>query len=109
MGVNKRFIIERVKGNNFRLTEHATIQRVERNITVEDIKRALLNGEIIEKNPKNKPYPSCLVLGWLRSGDPLHIKCSMGTKEPKLRIVTVYEPSDEEWESDYKTRKKVRR
>jgi len=107
--VNKRFIIERVKGNNFRLTEHATIQRVERNITVEDIKRALLNGEIIEKNPKNKPYPSCLVLGWLRSGDPLHIKCSMGTKEPKLRIVTVYEPSDEEWESDYKTRKKVRR
>ena len=107
--MNKRFIIERVKGNNFRLTEHATIQRVERNITVEDIKRALLNEEIIEKNPKNKPYPSCLVLGWLRSGDPLHIKCSMGTKEPKLRIVTVYEPSDEEWESDYKTRKKVRR
>lgn len=109
MGVNKRFIIERVKGNNFRLTEHATIQRIERNITVEDIKRALLNGEIIEKNPKSKPYPSCLVLGWVRSGDPLHIKCSMGTKEPKLRIVTVYEPSDEEWESDYKTRKKVRR
>ncbi len=109
MGLNKRFIAESVKGNKFRLTEHATIQRIERNITVEEIKRALLNGEIIEKNPKSKPYPSCLLLGWLRSGDPLHIKCSMGTKEPKLRIVTVYEPSNEEWESDYKTRKKVRR
>lgn len=109
MGLNKRFITESVKGNNFRLTEHATIQRIERNITIEDIKRALLNGEIIEKNPKSKPYPSCLLLGWLRSGDPLHIKCSMGTKEPKLRIVTVYEPSNEEWESDYKTRKKARR
>lgn len=109
MGLNKRFIAESVKGNNFRLTEHSTIQRIERNITVEEIKRALLNGEIIEKNPKSKPYPSCLLLGWLRSGDPLHIKCSIGTKEPKLRIVTVYEPSKEEWESDYKTRKKVRR
>lgn len=109
MGLNKRFITESVKGNNFRLTEHSTIQRIERNITVEEIKRALLNGEIIEKNPKSKPYPSYLLLGWLRSGDPLHIKCSIGTKEPKLRIVTVYEPSNEEWESDYKTRKKLRR
>ena len=109
MGLGKSFIIENVKKNNFRLTEHATIQRLERNITIEDIKQALITGDIIERNPKSKPYPSCLVLGWLRSGDPLHVKCSMGTEEPKLRIVTVYEPSDEEWESDYKTRKKVMR
>jgi hypothetical protein len=107
--LNKSFIVQNVKKNNFRVTEHATIQRIERNITIEDIKQALLNGEIIEKNPKSKPYPSCLVLGWLRSGDPLHVKCSIGTKEPKLRIVTVYEPSNEEWESDYKTRKRRKR
>lgn len=109
MGLNKDIIIHSVKKNQFRLTEHATIQRIEREITTEDIKRALLNGEIIEHNPKSKPYPSCLVLGWLRRGDPLHVKCSIGQKEPRLRIVTVYEPSDEEWESDYKTRKKMRR
>ncbi len=106
--MNKKFIIQSVKNNNFRMTEHATMQRIERNITVENIKQVLLDGEIIERNPKSKPYPSCLVLGWLKSGDPLHVKCSMGTKEPRLRIVTVYEPSDEEWESDYKTRKKRR-
>lgn len=106
--MNKKFIIQSVKNNNFRMTEHATMQRIERNITVENIKQALLDGEIIERNPKSKPYPSCLVLGWLKSGDPLHVKCSMGTKEPRLRIVTVYEPSDEEWESDYKSRKKRR-
>lgn len=108
MKLNKKFIIQSVKNNNFRMTEHATRQRIERNITVENIKQALLDGEIIERNPKSKPYPSCLVLGWLKSGDPLHVKCSMGTKEPRLRIVTVYEPSDEEWESDYKTREKRR-
>jgi len=57
----------------------------------------------------SKPYPSCLFLGWLRTGDPLHVKCSLGTREPRLRIVTVYEPSDEEWESNYKTRKRMKR
>ncbi len=109
MGLNKSFIVEGIKKNQFRVTEHATMQRLERNISIEDIKRVLLNGKIIENVPKSKPYPSCLVLGWLRTGDPLHVKCSMGTKEPRLRIVTVYEPSDEEWKPDYKTRKKKRR
>ncbi len=109
MGLSKNFIIQSIKKNQFRLTEHATIQRIDRDITIEDIKRALLNGETIEHNPKSKPYPSCLVLGWLKTGDPLHIKCSLGTREPRLRIITVYEPSDKEWESNYKTRKRMRR
>ncbi len=109
MGLNKSFILDSIKKDRFRITEHATIKRIERGVTVKEIKRVLLNCEIIERNPESKPYPSCLVLGWLKSGDPLHVKCSMGPNEPKLRIVTVYEPSDEEWESDYKTRKIVRR
>jgi len=70
--------------------------------------KALYNGEIIEQNQKSKPYPSFLILGRLRSGAPLHIKCSKAPWGKKLRIVTVYEPSDEEWEKDYKTRKKKR-
>ncbi len=45
-------------------------------------------------------------LGWLASGDPLHVVCSKGDVEPALRIVTVYEPEDALWESDYKTRKR---
>jgi len=109
VGLSKTFIIQSIKENKFRVTEHATLQRLERNITIENIKHALLNGDIIEHNPESKPYPSCLVLGWLKTGDPLHVKCSIGTIEPKLRIVTVYEPSDEEWKSDYKIRKRIRR
>jgi len=107
--LTKSFIIRAIKENRFRMTEHATMQRLERNISIEDIRRVLLNGDIIEHNPKSRPYPSCLILGWLKSGDPLHVKCSMGTMEPRLRIVTVYEPSDEEWQPNYKTRKKKRR
>ena len=105
--MNMDFVAECVRKDNFRFTQHATIQRISREIKTKEIKYALLNGEIIERNPKDKPYPSCLILGYLKSGDPIHIKCSKGIKVPKLRIVTVYEPS-EEWEKDYKTRKKKR-
>lgn len=103
-----KFVIASVQQNRFRISQHATIRRIERGISIGELKRVLLNGEVIERNPKDTPYPSFLVLGWLRSGDPLHVKCSRGTKEPKLRIVTLYEPSDEEWEKDYRIRKKKR-
>jgi hypothetical protein len=103
-----RFIRNHVRAKRYRLTKHAIIVRLERGITFLEIERALLNGEIIERYPDAQPYPSCLVLGWLASGDPLHIVCSKGEVEPALRIVTLYEPEDALWESDYKTRK-VRR
>jgi hypothetical protein len=78
---------------------------LERGITIAAMEYALLNGEIIEHYVDDKPHPSCLVLGWLTSGDPLHIVCARGNTEPELRIVTLYEPDDRLWESDYKTRK----
>ena len=87
------------------LAKHATVVRLERGITVAEMDPALLNGEIIERYPDAQPYPSCLVLGWLTSGDPLHLVCSRGDVEPALRIVTLYEPEDALWESDYRTRK----
>jgi hypothetical protein len=78
---------------------------LERGISILELEQALLNGEIVETYPDDQPYPGCLVLGWLESGDPLHVVCSRGNMEPALRIVTVYEPDDALWESDWKTRK----
>jgi len=101
-----RFICQCVRTWDYRITKHATQQRLARHITVTALENALLSGEIIERYPDDEPYPSCLVLGWLKTGDPLHIVCSRSPLAPRLRIVTVYEPSDEYWESDYKTRKR---
>ncbi len=100
-----RFVHSHIRTKRYRLTKHATIVRLERGITVAETEQALLNGEIIERYPDAQPYPACLVLGWLVSGDPLHIVCSKGNNEPALRIVTLYEPEDNRWEDDYKTRK----
>lgn len=106
--LSQRFIRDHVRAKRYRLTRHATIVRLERGVTIAELEKALLNGEIIEQYPDDQPYPSCLVLGWLTSGDPLHVICSRGTVEPALRVVTVYEPEDSLWESDYKTRKTKR-
>jgi hypothetical protein len=100
-----RFIRDHIQTKRYRLTKHATIVRLERGITIAALQQALLHGEIIERYPDDQPYPSCLVLGWLTSGDPLHVVCSRGGIEPAFRIVTLYEPEDALWESDYKTRK----
>lgn len=101
----RRFIRSHVRARRYRLTRHATVVRLERRISIAELEQALLSGEVIERYPDDQPYPSCLVLGWLTSGDPLHIVCSRGDVEPALRIVTLYEPEDALWESDYKTRK----
>lgn len=102
---NQRFIHSHVRARQYRVTSHATIMRLARGIQMRDIEQVLLTGEIIEQNPDATPYPTSLILGWLPTGDPLHVVCSRGDIEPALRIVTVYEPDDDAWMSDYKTRK----
>jgi len=101
-----QFIRECIAQDYFYLTWHAHERMLERQISIAAMKRALVLGEIIEREPNDYPYPFCLVLGWLESGDPLHVKCSFWKGTPPLRIVTVYEPDDQYWESDYKTRKR---
>ena len=44
----------------------------ERGVTVGDIRAVLTTGETIEEYPKDTPYPSRLVLGWV-GGRPLHV------------------------------------
>ena len=100
-----RFVQEHVRARRYRLTKHATIARIERGISTASLEQALLSGVVIERYPDDNPYPGCLILGWLGSGDPLHVVCSRGESEPALRIVTLYEPDPELWESDFQTRK----
>jgi hypothetical protein len=104
-----KFIRQCVQQRKLRHTRHSAEARLERGLSNQDIKGALLSGEIIEREPHDFPRPSALVLGWLKSGDPLHIKVARGRGEDFLTIVTISEPDGREWESDYKTRKKRRR
>jgi len=81
---------------------HASDRAAQRAIRSLEIEQAIAQGEVIEDYPDDKYGPSCLMMGYSDAKRPLHIQVSY---PPKVKIITVYEPSPHEWESDLKTRK----
>lgn len=75
-------------------TEHAIRQMIKRRISDDEVRDAILSGEVIEDYTDDKYSPSCLLLGVTQAGRPLHIQCSA---PPRVRIVTAYEPDPAEW------------
>jgi len=61
-------------------------------VTVEEVRAALGCGETIESHPEDRPYESCLVLGWV-GGRPLHMVVADDEEEAMTIVVTVYRPS----------------
>jgi hypothetical protein len=81
---------------------HAIERMAQRNIGIEDVRAVLDGGELIEYYPDDYPYPSALVLGWVKNR-PLHVVVA---NAPTARIIiTIYEPDPIRWEPDFKRRK----
>ena len=83
-------------------TAHGSNRAAQRGIRAREIEEAISNGELIEDYPGDKYGPSCLIFGYTTVQRPLHIQVSY---PPKPRIITVYQPSLDDWESDLKTRR----
>lgn len=79
------------------------VRMVERNISREDVKKAILGGTIIEEYPDDYPLPSCLILGFSNS-TPLHVV--LAVEENAIIIISVYIPDSIKFESDFQTRRK---
>jgi hypothetical protein len=75
-----------------------------RRISARDIERAIGAGAIIEEYLDDPRGASCLILGMV-GARPLHVLCGRLDAE-EILIITSYEPDPEEWENDWKTRKK---
>ena len=76
----------------------------QRNISTHEVEYIIENGETIHEYPEDKPYPSKLLLAFYKKR-PLHVVCSYNKEEKITIIITVYEPTTEVWEDDFKTRK----
>ena len=87
----------------FNFSLHALKRVVERNISEIEIKQVGMNASIIEEYPEDKYSPSCLLLGFTQAGRPLHIQVSLADTD-LVKIITLYEPSAEEW-IDYSQRR----
>ena len=97
-------IQELLASGEYELTLHATERVIERNISRKEIREAGATSEMIEDYPTDKYGPSCLLLGRTDTRRPLHIQVSR-KETPKVKIITLYEPEDDEW-IDYKVRRK---
>ena len=91
--------------DNLFLTQHALKRMLERNISYENVKNIILNGEIIEQYPDDYPNPSCLIFGIVDNVRNLHIV--IGVCDDKLWVITAYEPTTDKWNDDFKTRRNL--
>ena len=76
----------------------------QRRITEKEVRSVLENGETIESYPEDIPYPSRLILGWVRSR-PLHVVAAENSQDEETIVITVYEPNPDEWPEEFKGRK----
>lgn len=96
-------IREKFARDLFEFSKHAVDQSLQRDISVEEIREAMSNGEVIEDYPDDKYGPSLLILGFTVTGRPLHIQCSYPSR-PLIKIITLYEPDADRW-IDFRHRK----
>ncbi len=93
----------KILAEQFEFSQHAVDQSILRRISVQEIREAFANGEIIEKYPQDKYGPSCLIFGRTKINRPLHVQSSYPTR-PILKIITLYQPDETQW-IDFKARK----
>jgi len=84
---------------------HAIKHMFERNISTDDVRQVLENGEMVEEYPEDKPFPSKLILGRIGSR-PLHVVVAHDKATNEKIVITVYEPEPTMWEADFKRRKR---
>ncbi len=89
-------IRKKIEIDLFELSKHAVDQSIIRRINVQDMKRVIANGEIIEDYPEDKYGPSCLIFGMTLEKRPIHIQCSYPSR-PIIKIITLYEPDRIRW------------
>ena len=87
-------------------SRHGVAELANEGWTRRDVENGLEGCTVIEDYPvTHRPLPDCLTLGWLRSDEPFHAVVAIDETNDRVFIVTVYKPSPEEWENDWKTRK----
>jgi hypothetical protein len=94
-----------VKANKIEWRKHVFQRMLERNIERADVKRVIIEGEVIENYEDDKPFPSALFFKII-DNRPLHVLVAFDEEQNKTYIITSYEPNLEIFENDYKTRKK---
>ena len=84
-------------------TKHCLNRLNQREISINDVKEAIIKGKIIENYKDDYPYPSCLICGKNIENKTLHIVC--GINDDFIYVITAYYPNVIMWEDNMETRR----
>ncbi len=98
-------IIDSIKNARVRISDHADEEMQNDFLTLDDIFSSVINGEIIENYPGDKPFPSCLIFGMSLQSEPIHSVWGFNKKNSWAVLITAYRPDSNLWQN-FKVRKK---
>jgi hypothetical protein len=81
------------------------MRMAQRGFSRSDIRQVLDAGDVIETYPGDKPYPSYLMLGKDRTGQPVHVVAADNEHDEETIVVTVYKPDPARWSDTFRTRR----
>lgn len=90
-------LIRAIQNSRVRITDHADEEAFDDNLTFDEIYTSVIQGEVIEDYPSDKPYPSCLILGKNFLGEPMHSVWAFNPENLWAVLITVYRPDPEKW------------
>ena len=90
-------VVFAVREKRIRITDHADEEAQADSISFDEIFFSVLQGEIIEDYPTDKPYPSCLIHGSNFEGDPIHSVWAYNEDTQWAVLITVYRPDPNRW------------
>ena len=67
-------IRKKVAADEFEFSKHAVDQSIIRRISVQELREAISNGDVIEDYPEDKLGPSCLIHGKTAGGRAIHVQ-----------------------------------
>lgn len=93
-----------MKCREVKFSGHALRRMFERGIGVDNVLAVIASGEIISEYPEDTPFPSYLMLGFVKSR-PIHVVAAMDILNEVCHIITAYPPDPTQWNTDFRTRR----
>lgn len=84
-----------IRDGKYDVTLHMRQRMGLRKITMEEIKTAIITGEVLESYPDTRPFPSLLIMGFVREELPLYVMCALS--KDKAHLITAHWMDPEKW------------
>ncbi len=79
--------------------------RPDRMIGTHEVRAVVEYGKLVEDYPSDPRGHSCLILGFVDKGRPIHVVCS--PRDDYLAIITAYLPDEREWLEGFTKRRSL--